>query len=549
MSFTYRLTIREPNGTLRGTHTPSSALGELGEFEILPGGICGDGQFSLLRSAITVGLRDLVLLETSNDGTTFTPLYLGTVVQAPNSRTDELGTVRCVGLKQRLYETTVQETRLLAGDVGKLFRDAMVGLTLPQGVTFTNTNAPLTNFNTGRRFPKYESVGALADALALQVGSFIVPASTTYTYDSVTFTAGSTVPAVVWGVTATGALVWRRPLGSALSANENDLGTRIDWLPIESEKLVNRVNVVYASAFNLELFERVSVTGVAGPGVQAIPDPFPIVRTFSAAGVTNATAASINVAAVEPLTLMTQSPQLGYDTFSAWSDPIEMVDNNPATYAEKLGGGSVIFEQTAFTSSTTGAGDGFDQGVFVLEYASVEPVDFEMKVETGLLSQVVIFYGQLPSTTALNITNRVGLLVATPVDGLLENLPAGLLSSLFLTTTDDIRIYLAQAFRPAVDNGGTIDRAFAEAFFTRAKVDVANVRITGIGALAPTITITPLSGSAISAPIQRIGYTLTTDGGAQTVYYVDQAFSAEQEAQRVVLERLSRRAVQDGGQA
>jgi hypothetical protein len=549
MSFTYRVTISEPDGTQRGVYTPSDELGELGEFEILPGGICGDGQFSLLRSAIQVELRDLVLVETSDDGTTFTVLYRGVVVEVPNSRSDELGLVRCVGLKQRLYETTVQESVLFEDDVAQLFRDALSGLTLPQGVTFTNANAPLTNFTAGTRYPKYESVGALADALAEQVGSFIVPTATTYTYDSVVFAAGDVVPAVVWGVTAAGALVWRRPLGSALAVDETDVDTRIEWLPIEAESFVNRVNVIYATAFDLDLFDRVAITGTVGQGTQHVPDPLPIVRTFSAAGVTNATAAAINVLAPEPLTLMTQSPTLGYDTFVAWSNPGNMVDNNPATFAESIGGGAVEFKEELTSDVETGIGDGFGQGVFVLQYSSLAPVDFELSVDNPGVNTVLTFFGQLPATLSLDVTNRVGLLVATQKEVNEEVLPFGLSSSIYLETNDDVRIYLAQAFRPDVDNGGTRDATFAEAFFTQPKDAVSNVRITGINAIAPTVTITPLVGGAVTASVERVGYSITTDGGAQTVYYVDQAFAANEEAQRVVLERLARRAVREGGQA
>jgi hypothetical protein len=550
MSFTYRVTISEPDGTQRGVYTPSDELGELGEFEILPGGICGDGQFSLLRSAIQVELRDLVLVETSDDGTTFTSLYLGVVVEAPNSRSDELGLVRCVGLKQRLYETTVQESVLFEDDVAQLFRDALSGLTLPQGITFTNANAPLTDFTAGTRYPKYESVGALADALAEQVGSFIVPTATTYTYDSVVFNAGDVVPPVVWGVTAAGALVWRRPLGSALAVDETDVDTRIEWLPIEAESFVNRVNVIYATAFDLDLFDFVTITGTAGVGTQHLPDPLPIVRTFSATGVTNATASAINALAPEPLTLMTQSPTLGYDTFVAWTNPDNMVDNNPATFAVKLGGGAVEFQNSSTSGSTTGIGDGFGQGVFVLQYSSLAPIDFELSVVNPFFPTAVLtYFGQLPATLSLDVTTRVGLLVATPKELNAEGLPFGLSSSIYLETNDDVRIYLAQAFRPDVDNGGTRDATFAEAFFTQPKDAVSNVRITGINAIAPTVTITPLVSGAVTASVERVGYSITTDGGAQTVYYVDQAFAANEEAQRVVLERLARRAVREGGQA
>jgi hypothetical protein len=209
----------------------------------------------------------------------------------------------------------------------------------------------------------------------------------------------------------------------------------------------------------------------------------------------------------------------------------------------------VLFGPKTFNSTTTRIGDGFGQGIIIFQYSSLAEITFELEVVNAVINQVPILYGRLPPTGALNITNRVGLLVATPNPATFENLPQGLGSTLLIDTLDDVRIHLVQGFRPDVDAGATRDRAFAESFFTTEKSAVSNVRISGIGAVAPRLTIAPLSGASLTATVARIGFTLTTEGGAQTVYYVEQAFSADEEAQRVVLERLSRRAVKEGGQA
>jgi hypothetical protein len=556
MSFTYRVNIYQQDGTLKGTYTPSDPFSQLGEIGIDRGGSCGDAQLSLLQSGVSVALRDILEIETSDDGTTFTPLYLGTVVQVPNARTDELDVVRCVGLKQRLYEAACSTEMLFSDDVASMFATAMTDHpstaptpALPAGVTFSSGDAPATGFTAGDRYPKYESLGALADALAGFVGSFVVPTATTYTYDGVTFNAGDLVPGVVWGVNAAGELFFRRPVGAPLAVDEGDVDTRIEWLPVEAEQFVNRVNVIYASAYDLRLFNRVWITGTAGTGNQFAPDPLPIVRTFSAAGVTDETAAEYNAVTDDPLAIMTQSAALGYDTFVAWTNPSNMVDNNPSTFAQKNGGGAVEFKLETFSSATTGIGDGFGQGIFILEYASTAPVDFEMTVVTNVINQNTIFYGTLPATGDLGLVERVGLLVATQKQVALENLPQGLSSEIYFETTGDIRIHRAQAFRPDVDAGATRDRRFAESFFTVPRSNASTVSVTGIEPLADEVVITPLVGSAVTARIERVGYSISTGEGAQTVYYVDQAFAANEEAQRVVLERLARRAVREGGQA
>jgi hypothetical protein len=550
MSFTYRVNVYAQDGTLKGTYTPSDPFGELGEFSIDRGGSCGEANFNLLQSGIPVDLRDIVEVETSDDGVSFAALYLGAVVQLPNARTDDLGTVRCIGLKQRMYEVTVLEPRLASADVAAVFAAGVAGVNLPEGVTFSSGDAPTLGFTIGERFPKYESFGALADALAGFVGGFTVPTATTYTYDSVTFNAGDFVPGVVWGVNADGDLFFRRPIGTPKAVDENDLDTRVEWLPVEAEKFVNRVNVVYATAFDLELFTRVSITGTTGAGDQYQPDPLPIIRTFSAAGVTNDTAAALTVQTDDPLAIMTQSPTLGYDTDgTVWTNPGNMVDNNPATFGERLGGAGVYFRAEAFSSSTTGIGDGFDQGILIFRYSSIADVNFELTLYTGLINQNVLFTGVLPATGDLDVVEQVGLLVASPKELAIELLPAGLASEIYFFTSDDIRIYLAQAFRPDVDSGATRDRRFAESFFTVVKSTASTVRVTGIEPLANSVTITPLTGGAVTAPVERVGYSLTTSEGAQTTYYVDHAFAADEESQRVMLERLARRAVQAGGQA
>ena len=103
----YRITIFDQTGlSIKEVLSDFDELGSLGEFSINRGGSCGDGSFDLLPKVFDIALRDIVEIAVSPNGVFFTPIYLGMVVELPNARSDNLGRVRCVGLKQRFYETT-----------------------------------------------------------------------------------------------------------------------------------------------------------------------------------------------------------------------------------------------------------------------------------------------------------------------------------------------------------------------------------------------------------------------------------------------------------
>jgi hypothetical protein len=346
---------------------------------------------------------------------------------------------------------------------------------------------------------------------------------------------------VVWGVDADGKLFFRRPVGAAVAFSENSDDTDVEWLGVEAEELVNRVNVIYGSAFDLDLYDRVTIGGFE----QYLPDPLPIIRTFSAAGVTNRTAANLTVAAPDPLAIMTQSAQLGLNTdVDVWTNLEKAVDDDVATFAEKAGPAFIKVQTEAINSTTTRAGSGFAQGILKIAYSSNEDVEFRLDLATSLLVGSIIFTGVLPRTDTLDIIETVGLLVAMPKEvGFEDPLPYPLSSTIELFTTGTLRVRSVQAFRPDVDSSAVRDRHFAESYFTQPKLAVANVKVTGIQPVAPRLTITPTVGAAVTAPVERVGYSITSQQGYQTVYYVDHEFTAEEQAQRTLLERLAINAV------
>ena len=551
MSLEYRINILDQTGLVtKETLDEFDELSSLGEFSINRGGSCGDGSFDLLPSAVDIALRDIVLVSVSVNGGAFTPIYRGMIVEVPNARSDNLGRVRCVGLKQRFYETTTVLERVNTADVAAMFTAVMNenlsdSFKFPAAVTFSSADAPTLTFETGDIYPKYQSLGDFADNLAALVGSFVVPAATTYTYDGVTFSAGDLVPAVVWGVDADGKLFFRRPVGAAVAFSESSDDTDVEWLGVEAEELVNRVNVIYGSAFDLDLYDRVTITPTFGTGEQYLPDPLPIIRTFSAAGVTNRTAANLTVAAPDPLAIMTQTAQLGLNTGGdTWTNLEFAVNNNVSNFAEKAGPAFIEVQTEAINSTTTRAGSGFGQGILKIAYSSSAEVEFQLDLATSLLVGSIIFTGVLPRTDNLDVIETVGLLIAMPKEaGAESTIPYGLTSKIELFTTGTLRLRSVQAFRPDVDSGVVRDRQFAESYFTQPKLAVANVKVTGIQPVAPRLTITPTVGAVVTAPVERVGYSITSQQGYQTVYYVDHEFTAEEQAQRTLLERLAVNAV------
>jgi len=246
MSVQWKILVWEPDGTPRNDVTVADAVFSLESFSVSPAGSCQEANWMMLPSAVNVRARDIIQLQTSAGGA-WTPRFKGTVVMAGNPRSSEVQSYRAVGLKQRFYERVCTQARVPGGDVATgMAANAYLGLPTLVGVN-PGLNAPAVTFQLGDRFPALESYGELFDALAATVGQFIVPAGTSYVYDGVTYTAGQTVPAVEWGVDATGQAFFRRPHAAAVNVSEVDTNARVEWVPTNAENVVDAPVLVYAS--------------------------------------------------------------------------------------------------------------------------------------------------------------------------------------------------------------------------------------------------------------------------------------------------------------
>jgi len=558
MSFTYRVVVKTPSGASKATYDPTDKLVALSRFDVDAGGNCGEADFTVVYDSVAIDARDVITVEsttvpnpTSGD---FTPLYTGVVVQAPNPNSEYQQSVRCVGLKQRLYELPVTKALLLdgqdrisfTGDVAKMVWEAIAALTLPGGITFSTSDAPVLGFQLGTRYPGRESVGALLDALAETVGSFVVPTGGSYSYDGVTFDAGDFVPAVIWGVNADGELFFRRPVISVAVVDESDLDTDIQWTVINAEEVVNSVDLVYGTAYDLSLIERSSVFRSAGVTLrqEIRPEPLPLFRTFDAPGVTNANRASKRVLAPDPLALMVENTDIEATAGGDWLNPTDVLDGDITTYASATGSAGALFvgRDSFFGTGNT------NEGIVLIEYSSPAPVAFSYRFNnTIVLFNAATIFGTLPATDS-NVPILVALLISTPriYEQKYSPLTTGAVA---ISAVNGIRVYRVRYFEPDVDAAGTLSRDFAEGFFVEPKVNVSTVKVAGIQPVVNGISITPLVGGSIAGSVERMSFSITTDEGVRTTYFVDQSFDSDEVAERVVLQRLARRAVRDGGQA
>jgi hypothetical protein len=560
MSFSYRVVVQTPSGSAKATYDSTDKIVELNSFDVTGAGDCGEAQFTVVYDNVAIDARDIVTVETTtvpNPTTSdFVPMYAGIVVQAPNDKSDDQQTVRCVGLRQRLYEVPVTSFILLdgqnrtsfTGDVAKMVWEAVAALTLPAGITFSTGDAPVTGFQLGTRYPNRESLGALLDALALTVGEFIVPTGETYTYDSVTFNAGATVPAVTWGVNADGELFFRRSLTTAAVVDESDTDTDVVWDAVNAEEVVNSVDVVYGTAYDLRFVDRTYVfdsTTAKAVNQEFNPEPLPLIRTFELSGVTAANRASKRVLATDPLALMTQNTDIEASAGADWSNPTNVLDNSTSTYAEATAtsGDLLIVGRDLLTLDGNTS-----EGIVLIRYETLNPLPFRYQYNnTFALTPVCDIIGELPPTET-GVIALVGLLISTPRI-FEEPYTPTTTGAFFFEATLGARIYTVQFFQPDVDASGTLSRKFAEGFFVEPRLNVSTVRVPGVQPFTNGISITPLVGSAVLGVVERVSYGITTGEGVRTTYHVDQAFSSREAAERVVLERLARRAVQAGGQA
>lgn len=569
----WRLQVASPANVSVATYGPGQVDGDGGivsidSFDVDSAGNCLTMQFQALPSRNEIGPRSIVTLQKyDTDTSSWVSWWKGVVTTVGTPRSDRVQSYEALGLKQLFYEAPLRRlpywpfaylSSTDAADLPVFSVSQPAGVAVYPGVTRDADSTPTTGFSIGLVQTNVQTFGEFLDERAAQVGAFIVPASETYTYDGVTYAAGDIVPAVRWGVDATGYFFFRRPFDVSLAIDETDVDVQVDWLPISTENAVTspflvlfqggpQANVVtvlrreertgsgpYLREFTQNLFDAM----VISPSDISFPETAQAPYLQKAIFVTN------------PLDYMAR----GTATFAAngdWVDLADGTDGDLTTYASVYAGAAVNHAAGAAVDwsdpsvlSLTGASYSF--AAVVLWYSSDAPVpvrSFGSKTVSGgppsfTITETTEVVYEFPATnTDAEIIPRQ---VVIPIVGTAPfgntNLDAR--SGLNILGVTGLRIYDCAVYNRDLD---VVNRVFGS-LIKPIQQEAAVVNVRGLHPIATELDITPGDGGTnVVMPVERIEYRITTPEGAQTRYYAGQRYDPELETESIVLDALVRR--------
>ena len=193
MSTSWRIIHRDPLGADAVTVPAASSFARLDSFRVRGDGDCLEAKLMALASDIGIGPRDILTLEVTIDGSTWTPVYSGVVTQAGALRSADLSDFLVVGLSKRVREVTTDGTTYDEGEIAELVR-ALAVAHLPDGIVYDAALVPDLGFEVGETQARFNPLGDVLDQLVATCPGFVVPPSETYVYDGVTYTEGQAVP-------------------------------------------------------------------------------------------------------------------------------------------------------------------------------------------------------------------------------------------------------------------------------------------------------------------------------------------------------------------
>jgi hypothetical protein len=533
MDVTWRLLVWSPDGTPKETIGLTSAVGAIRSANVTGAGDCLEAEFEAVPAAIHIRGRDIVQIQARVNGSLWASLYKGITTKAGARRALKRRPFKLVGLKKRLYEVPITARKITGADVAVMVDQALTSVTLPAGISYDSANVPTQGFERGHRYPALESVGAFLDALEATVGTFIVAAGTTYTFDGVTYRPDDTVPATRWGVRGDGSIFFTRPQAAAVPASEADELTTVTWADVSAEEVYDAAQLIYASAYQGLADFTFSAPSV---GATAQPAPHPIAYTSTTGGFNSTRQVTLNA----PLDHMTDVAVVGRAD-PEWTNPANAVDGDDATFAESTDDHALRLRIDGFWPSdspgviTRVRYRRSGSKTLVLQQGGGETaINVNLRLRAfwydGSQSHYNFHRAWLPKEGALEIEEEIWVL---PVPA--EATRATHLQLSF-EGASGVRIYTVEMF--------VVDEAVAErlaAAFTRPpQHDASTVRLQDqLGPVSTTMTLTPEGETPQTQPVERIEYSLTREGGLATTYHLGQAYDADLESQRALLETIA----------
>lgn len=544
MPILWRLQVLGVNGIAKPSLDLDDAVAGLESFSVDAAGSCGEASFTALPSAINVEPRDVITLQySSTTSAAFQNVYRGVITSAGSTRAPTLQAYRAVGLKQRAYELRATDRKVPGGDVATVagwvlsIYAGVVGGDYAIGIGTSPAFPPL-GFTIGDRFPQLQSVGDFVDELVGMVGAFIVPAGQAYVYSGVTYTAGETVPPVRWGVNAAGIPFFVRPTGAPITFREDDRATRVVWRPRDAEQVSDRVVLVYASEY---------AEGTSRPwgpeSAQAIGYPLAVT-----VGTGDLNAARMVVLA-NPIDYMADETANGVGSGDVMN-VTNAFDGNVETYA--------VYGSLQTGRLTSGAGFSYDSDNEA-KYGAIAEVTYTPNGNTRGTSE---FNLRVIAILLAGGGAVAGILtMRTPPDGegglrtlYLPLLPLADVAATVMDVelrvdgAEDVQVHTIRIWLP----DRLVAERIAQGFMQPIKDEVGQIEYQGL--LLPTTTLaTPAStrskalvtmnetGEVVEVVVERFETSITTQQGVVTRVYVGQAFEADLEAERIVLERLAER--------
>jgi hypothetical protein len=563
VSIEYRIIVIGQNNAAKGTITAAEAIFSIDEYSIAPDGNCLEATFRLPPKKLSFSIlpRDVVRIETRpNSSASFVPRYLGFVTLAGNPRSDNVETYRCVGLKQRYYElvlsTVGRAAEIASNDVATMatsvreFAFSQSGFPAIAGESGNVLEAPLLSFTAGRRITQLESAGSAFDGLAEQVGRFVVPTSSTYTYDSVTFTAGQVVPPVTWGVRANGQTFFRRTLPMTGAFSETDVDTDVQYPALSGEESITNPVIVYYPGMDLTRVQPLELRNVSA-GTNSVIEPVLQPWTFkSIAG--NATQRVFQLPNPEPYLVNALSEFTA--TTNTFGSPTNMFDGDSTSASTGV--------LNAVVDLSNFAGYILDNAPLALkidaEFGDQCGMDFRAQY-TFTVSGVNYRYTMRYVPEAPNEVTRLTLyfpvLIPVSVLSFVDSV-GGFFSFVLLTARviagpngsgGTANVYDFRPFKSRLVADASVATQLAASFQRLPANEVTNVKVFGEREIFTQLDVTPQVGSVIEVPVERIQYSITTAEGVTTTYHAGQAYDGELVSERVVLEGLARRAVRSNG--
>ena len=567
MSFQYRLiVVAPPFSATKGTINMTDPLFSVDSYDVAPDGNCLEATFRLPPKSLsfTIELRDVITIETRPNSTaSWVPRYVGYVALAGNTRSDNVETYRLVGLKQRFYERVLGNNVVSTGAAGALIRTNDVATMATkvfetalqnggiEGVAnpfITLPDAPLTSFTLGDRYTQLETAGSALDALAAATGAFVVPSAQTYTYDGETFNANDIVPPVTWGVRADGSTFFRRTLLNAKSFNESDLDVDVTWPALSGEEVVSRPILVYYPGMDLS---RVSELVVRNASTSVNTDVRPVFQPWVFLDSVN-NPSDLVVQLPEPSALLLDATSTFGTPTSNFSSPTNIYDSNPAT------AGTGTLNQFFEISKTSVALSAANYGLRIrAEFGDTIAIRFRGEY-SYTVGGVNFTYRWIYVPEATAETGETTLLDVTfpsliPVDVYQQMNDAGAIFGLITFTATviagpngsggTVQLFDCRPFASTLPTDSTFARRLSDSYKRLAPDSVTNVKVYGEAPIGSRVDVTPLVGSVLEVPVERVQYSITTAEGITTTYHAGQAFDGELVSERVVLEGLARRAV------